>query len=78
MNSGQAPNKGLQVISFALSLAKLFHEAQYLNEGNLSLKGFGKSLWRNTESITVNSHFLSLSLSLFLMHNSLFYGLPSK
>lgn len=63
MKSGQAPNKGLQVIPLALSLVELFQGAQYLNAGNLTFKGFGKSLWRNTESMTVN--FLSLSLSLF-------------
>lgn len=79
MKSGQPPNKGLQIIPLALSLAKLFHGAQHLNVGNLLLNGFGKSLWRNTEINTVNS--LSLSLS-FLMHNSLiskiFYGLLGK
>lgn len=53
MKSDHTPNKGLQVIPLAFSLAELFHGAQHLKAGNLSLKGFGKSLWRNTESITV-------------------------
>lgn len=65
MKSGHAPNKGLQVIPLALSLAELFHREQYLYAGNSSLKGFGKSLWRNTESIIVNSLSLSFSLSFF-------------
>lgn len=43
MKSGKAPNKGLQVIPLALSLAKFFHGAQYSKCRKFVIKGNWKT-----------------------------------